>query len=281
MSAALQTPPNLFKQALAQGQEQIGLWLGLADPYAAELCAGSGFDWLLIDGEHAPNDLRSVLASLQAIASAASVGGTGVSAPSHPVVRIPQGETALIKQVLEIGATTLLVPMVESAEQARALVSAMRYPPQGVRGVGSGLARSSRWSAYPNYLQEANERMCLLVQVESAAALAQLESIAAVEGVDGVFIGPADLSASMGYLGQPAHPVVRAAIDQALATIVRAGKAPGILCTDEVLARHYLAMGARFVAVGVDTSLLAQATRSLAARFKAAGPADATHASGY
>jgi 4-hydroxy-2-oxoheptanedioate aldolase len=253
------TPENTFKAALAQPAAQIGLWLGLADPYAAELCATAAFDWLLIDGEHGPSDLRSMLASLQAVAPY----------PAHPVVRIAHGDTALIKQVLEIGATTLLVPMVESAEQARALVRAMRYPPSGVRGVGSGLARSSRWSAYPDYLREANENLCLLVQVETVGALGQLDAIAAVDGVDGVFIGPADLAASMGHLGQPGHPEVRAAIDAAIARILGAGKAPGILAVDEALARHYIGMGARFVAVGVEATLLAQATRSLAARVKA------------
>ncbi len=261
MSNAI-TPDNLFKQALARGDKQIGLWLGLADAYATELVASAGFDWLVIDGEHAPNDLRSTLAALQALAAY----------PVHPVVRIPEGSTTLIKQVLEIGATTVLVPMVENAEQAQALVQAMRYPPHGVRGVGSALARSSRWNTYPNYLQEANARACLLVQVETVAALAQLEAIAAVDGVDGVFIGPADLSASMGFLGQPAHPQVRAAIDAAITTIVQAGKAPGILCADETLARHYMALGAQFVAVGVDSTLLAQATRALAARFKEVRP---------
>nr|WP_315244851.1 4-hydroxy-2-oxoheptanedioate aldolase [uncultured Albidiferax sp.] len=254
----MQTPDNLFKQALARGEVQIGLWQALADPYAAELCAGSGFDWLLLDGEHAPNDLRSLLGALQSVAPY----------PSHPVVRVPHGDAALIKQVLDIGATTLLVPMVESAEQATALVRAMRYPPQGMRGVGSAIARSARWSRYPNYLHEANDRVCLLVQVESLAAMQQIDAIAAVDGVDGVFIGPADLSASMGYLGQPTHPVVRAAIDHAIGRILHAGKAPGILCADEALARHYLALGARFVAVGVDTSLLVRATTALAAQFK-------------
>lgn len=254
----MQTPRNVFKDALAGGQPQIGLWHALADSYATELCAGTGFDWLLIDGEHAPNDLRSMLASLQ----------TAAAYPVHPVIRLPNGDTALIKQALDIGATTLLISMVESAEQATTLVRAMRYPPHGVRGVGSGIARSARWTQYPNYLHEANERLCLLVQVESQAALDQLDAIAAVEGVDGVFIGPADLSASMGYLGQPTHPVVQAAIDEALARIKRAGKAPGILSADEALARHYLALGALFVAVGVDTSLLVKAATALAACFK-------------
>jgi 4-hydroxy-2-oxoheptanedioate aldolase len=265
-----QTPINAFKRAIATPGAQIGLWLGLADPYAAELCASAGFDWLLVDGEHGPNDLRSMLGALQAVAPY----------PSHPVVRIPHGEATLIKQVLEIGATTLLVPMVESAEQARQLVRATRYPPQGMRGVGSGLARSSRWSAYANYLQEANDSICLLVQVETAQALSQVDEIAAVDGVDGVFIGPADLSASMGHLGNPAHPEVRAAIDSAIARIVAAGKAPGILAVDETLARHYIDLGARFVAVGVEATLLARTTRALAARFKAA-PAAASDPAVY
>lgn len=262
---AMTTSPNRFKQALVAGETQIGLWLALADAYAAELCAGSGFDWLLLDGEHAPHDVRSLLASLQAVAPY----------PAQPVVRLPHGDTVLIKQVLEIGATTLLIPMVESAGQARELVRAMRYPPTGIRGVGSGIARSSRWSRDSAYLQHANGQVCLLVQVESAAALEQLADIAQVDGVDGVFIGPADLAASMGLLGQPSHPTVRAAIESAIATIVSNGKAAGILCTDPALARHYLALGARFVAVGVDTSLLVQASTALAAAFQHGSAAEA------
>ncbi|MCJ0765199.1 4-hydroxy-2-oxoheptanedioate aldolase [Variovorax terrae] len=258
----MKTPENTFKSALARGDLQLGLWLALADAYAAELCAGCGFHWLLIDGEHAPNDLRNMLAALQAVAPY----------PSHPVVRIPKADDTLIKQVLELGATTLLVPMVESADQARQLVRAMRYPPQGIRGVGSAIARSARWSRYPDYLHEANERMCLLVQVETHEALARIEEIAAVEGVDGVFIGPADLSASMGLIGQPAHPEVKAAITEALHRIAHAGKAPGILCADEALARHYIEAGARFVALGVDTSLLVKAATGLASRFAGAAP---------
>lgn len=256
----MHTPANAFKQALAEPRARIGLWLGLADPYAAEMCATAGFDWLLIDGEHGPNDLRSMLGALQAVAPY----------PAHPVLRIPQGDTTLIKQVLEIGATTLLVPMVESAAQARELVRATRYPPQGVRGVGSGLARSSRWSAYPDYLNKANDTVCLLVQVETVSALAQVDEIAAVDGVDGVFLGPADLSASMGHLGNPGHPDVRRTIDAAIARILAAGKAPGILAVDEALARHYIGLGARFVAVGVEVTLLARAARALADRFAAA-----------
>lgn len=258
---AMQTPENSFKRAIAEPGARIGLWMGLADPYSAELCATAGFDWLLVDGEHGPNDLRSTLSVLQAVAPY----------PSHPVVRVPHGDPALIKQVLEIGATTLLVPMVESAEQARALVAATRYPPQGIRGVGSGLARSSRWSAYPDYLQEANQRVCLLVQVETVSAMKQIDQIAATEGVDGVFIGPADLAASMGLLGQPGHADVRAAIEHAFTRILAAGKAPGVLSVDEALARRYIELGARFVAVGVEATMLAQAVRTLAGKFRPPG----------
>ena len=266
----MRTPANAFKRALVAPGAQIGLWLGLADPYAAELCATAGFDWLLIDGEHGPNDLRSMLGALQAVAPY----------PSHPVLRIPHGDTTLIKQVLEIGATTLLVPMVETAAQARELVRATRYPPQGVRGVGSGLARSSRWSAHPRYLHEANDRVCLLVQVETASALQQLDEIAAVDGVDGVFIGPADLSASMGYLGNAGHPEVLRAIDGAITRILAAGKAPGILALDPAFARHCIALGARFVAVGVEATMLARAARELSAQFKTAGAAAGAPAAG-
>lgn len=254
----MKTPQNTFKQALARNEAQIGLWVGLGDPYAAELCATAGFDWLLVDGEHGPNDLKSTLGALQAVSAY----------KTHPVVRLPQGDTALIKQVLEIGATTLLIPMVESAVQAAELVRAVRYPPAGIRGVGSGLARSSRWGLYPNYPQEANDEICLLVQAETLSALDAIDEIASVDGVDGVFIGPADLSASMGFLGQPTHPEVKARIEKAFGQIQAQGKALGIFCTDETLARHYLSLGASFVAVGVDATLLAQAARSLSARFK-------------
>ncbi|MFD1626242.1 4-hydroxy-2-oxoheptanedioate aldolase [Azospirillum griseum] len=255
----MKTPENAFKRALAAGTPQFGLWLGLADPYCAEIAAGAGFDWLLIDGEHAPNDLRSVLAQLQAIAAYPG---------SHPIVRPVIGDTAIIKQTLDLGAQTLLIPMVDTAEQAAALVAATRYPPDGVRGVGSALARASRWTRVPNYLDEADGEICLLVQVESVRGLENLDAIAAVPGVDGVFFGPSDLSASMGLRGQPNHPTVRAAIEDGMARVRRAGKAPGVLATDEAVARAYLAAGALFVGVGVDATLYARATSALAARFR-------------
>ena len=264
----MQTPVNPFKLALQNKQPQIGLWLGLADSYSTEICAGAGFDWLLIDGEHAPNDLRSTLQQLQAIA-----GYPGV----HAIARVPMGHghvgEMLLKQYLDLGVTTVLVPMVDTAEQAQALVRAVRYPQDddetgkgGIRGMAG--ARASRFGRYPNYATEANAQVCLLVQAESQTALDNLDAIAAVEGVDGVFIGPADLSASMGYVGQLTHPKVLAAIEDAIARINRAGKAAGILTTDETLAKHYLELGALFVAVGLDTGLLAKHSSALAGRFK-------------
>lgn len=258
----MQLPVNPFKQALQEKRAQIGLWLGLADHYTTEICAGAGFDWLLLDGEHAPNGLRSLLQQAQAIAAYPG---------SHAVARVPLGHgeagTTLIKQYLDLGIQTLLVPMVDTAQQAAALVRAMRYPPDGIRGMAG--ARASRWGRYPNYAREANAQVCLLVQAETRQALDNLEAIAAIEGIDGIFIGPADLSASLGHVADPGHPEVQAAIDQAIKRIAASGKAAGILTTDDDLARHYLDLGATFVAVGVDHTLLARATSQLAAKFKA------------
>jgi 4-hydroxy-2-oxoheptanedioate aldolase len=271
----MHTPVNTFKQALLNKQAQIGLWLALADSYCTEILAGTGFDWLLVDGEHAPNDVRSVLAQLQTISSAASVQDI-TQRISHAVVRPPFGHgeagTALIKQYLDIGAQTLLVPMVETPEQAAQLVQATRYPPEGVRGMASALVRASRWQRYPRYVQEANEQICLLVQVETVAGMDQLDAIAATPGVDGVFIGPADLSASMGFPGDPNHPQVQAAMLDGINRILKADKAPGILSTTEAQARKWLDAGALFVAVGVDTMLLASAASDLRARFRPVRP---------
>jgi 4-hydroxy-2-oxoheptanedioate aldolase len=254
----MQLPVNSFKRALRAGRPQLGLWVGLADPYVAELLATSGFDWLLLDGEHAPNDVRSLLGQLQAVAPY----------PVHPIVRPVIGETALIKQILDIGAQTLLVPMVETAEQARALVTATRYPPRGVRGVGSALARAARWGQVDGYLARAEEELCLLLQVESVRGLENLEAIAALEGVDGVFFGPSDLAGSMGLLGNSTDPAVQAAVSNGIATVRRAGKAAGVLTTEIPVARRYFEQGATFVGVGVDTLLLTRAARELAAAFR-------------
>ncbi|PJG85078.1 4-hydroxy-2-oxoheptanedioate aldolase [Conservatibacter flavescens] len=249
---------NIFKQHIQAKQAQIGLWLGLASGYSCELAANAGFDWLLLDAEHAPNDLQSLLHQLHTLAAY----------PVSPIVRPPIGENYMIKQLLDIGAQTLLIPMVESAAQARELVKAIHYPPKGVRGVGSALARASRWNTIPNYLQRADDEICLLVQVETKKGLDNLNEIVAVEGVDGVFIGPADLSASLGHLGNPSHPDVQYAIEQAIHTINQANKAAGILYADETLAKHYLQLGCLFVAVGVDTSLLMQSLKNLAQKYK-------------
>jgi 4-hydroxy-2-oxoheptanedioate aldolase len=274
----MQTPINPFKQAITNKQAQIGLWLGLADPYCAEICAGAGFDWLLIDGEHSPNGLASILAQAQAIAAYPG---------SNAIARVPVGHghvgTANIKQYLDLGLQTLLVPMVDTGEQAAAIVKAMRYPQDdgegGVRGMGG--ARASRWGRYPNYAKEANAQVCLLVQAETVEALNNLEAIANTDGVDGVFIGPADLSASLGHVGNPNHPEVQAAIEKAIARILKCGKAPGILTADEAQARRYLEVGAIFVAVGLDTAILARNTVALAAKFKTAAPAKPAAPSTY
>ncbi|MER2946595.1 4-hydroxy-2-oxoheptanedioate aldolase [Serratia bockelmannii] len=252
---------NHFKRALQEKRPQIGLWLGLCSSYSAELLAGAGFDWLLIDGEHAPNNVQTVLGQLQAVAPY----------PSQPVVRPPWNDAVIIKQLLDVGAQTLLIPMIQNAEQARDAVRATRYPPHGVRGVGSALARASRWNRVPDYLQQADEQMCVLVQIETREAVKNLDAILQVEGVDGVFIGPADLSADMGFAGNPQHPEVQRTIDDAIARIRAASKAPGILMANKVLAQRYLEAGALFVAVGVDTTLLARAAEALADEFKQGG----------
>ena len=257
----MNTPSNPFKHAIQHKQAQIGLWLSLANAYSAEICALAGFDWLLIDGEHAPNDLRSIQSQLQTIAAYPQ---------SHPIARIPVGDTALIKQYLDLGAQTLLVPMVDTPEQAAHLVRACRYPQDDGQGGIRGMAgtRASRWGHFTDYYKRANEEVCLLVQAETALALKNLDAIAATEGVDGVFIGPADLSASLGHVGNPNHPEVQAAIEDAIARIIQAGKAPGILTSDEAQARHYLSLGALFVAVGLDGQILMRQTTALAAKFK-------------
>lgn len=249
---------NSFKTALNEGRKQIGLWLSMASPYSAEMCATAGFDWLLIDGEHAPSELQTTLSQLQAVAPYAA----------HPIVRVVQGEPSRIKQLLDIGVQTLLIPMVETAEQAKAMVSATRYPPEGIRGVGSAVARASRWNARPDYVHQANEEVCLLVQVETVKALENLESICAVDGVHGVFIGPADLAASMGHLGNPGHPDVQAAIEKAIEMIKSSGKSVGTLTGDVAQAKRYLALGAQFVAVGIELSLMMQAVRLRAEEFE-------------
>lgn len=248
-------PHNSFKHAINEGELQLGCWLGLADPYIAEISAGAGFDWLLIDGEHAPNDLRSITAQLQVIAAR----------DAHVVVRPPIGETWIIKQLLDAGAQSLLIPMVESAQQARDLVSAVTYPPRGVRGVGSALARASDFAAIGDYLTTARDEICLLAQVENLKGMNQLDEILAVEGLDGVFIGPSDLAADMGFIGKAGQAEVKQAVLDAMQRIVAAGKAAGILTLDDELQQQCRALGASFIATEIDVTLFARNMRGAAA----------------
>lgn len=252
-------PRNTFKAALKEGRFQIGLWVALANAYTAEICAGAPYDWLLLDAEHGPNDIQTLVAQLQAVSTY----------PVHAIVRPPIGEAWLIKQILDIGAQTILVPMVETKEHAKAMVNAVRYPPHGTRGVGASLARASGFNRIPDYLQCANEEVCLLLQIESRAGIANLDAIAKIEGVDGVFIGPADLAADMGFLGKPGEPEVQAVVGAALGCIQKHGKAAGILTGDQTLARRYVELGASFVGIGSDVALLVNATTKLVTDFRA------------
>jgi 4-hydroxy-2-oxoheptanedioate aldolase len=253
----MQLPENRFKQALKAGQPQIGLWSSLSSSYTVEVLAGAGFDWLLLDMEHSPNDLESLLGQLQAAAPY----------PTHPVVRVPWNDMVMMKRVLDVGAQSLLVPYVCTPEEAATAVSHMRYPPGGVRGV-AGTTRATRFGRIKDYARRAQEQLCLLVQVETRAALDNIEAICAVDGVDGVFIGPADLHASLGYPGEIARPEVKPLIDEAVRRIRKAGSAPGILTPSEADARHWLQCGALFVAVGADVGILARGAEALAAKFK-------------
>ena len=253
-------PRTTFKHAIAAGTPQIGLWLSLSSNYSAEVCAGSGFDWLLLDTEHSPNEIDMVLGQLQAIAPY----------PSHPVVRVAWNDPVIVKRTLDVGAQTLLFPFVQSAAEAAAAVAATRYPPRGIRGV-AGTTRATRFGRVKDYAKRAHEETCVLVQVETQEAVEAIEAIAKVEGVDGIFIGPADYHASLGYCGETANPAVLPKIEDAVRRIRAAGKAPGILTPDEKLAKRYLELGALFIAVGADVGLLARGSEALAAKFKAKG----------
>lgn len=247
-----------FRDALAAADRTLaGMWVCSGSPLVAELCAGSGLDWLLIDAEHSPNGLESVLAQLQAI------NGYQI----HTLVRPPVNDTVVIKQYLDLGIQNLLIPMVNSVAEAEAAVAATRYPPHGVRGVGSSLARAARWNRIPDYLARASETVSVTVQIESTAAVDTVENILAVDGVDAIFLGPSDLAASMGLLGQQEHPQVRAAVEHCLAAAQQAGKPTGVNAFNRDTARAYLGAGASFVLVGADVALLARGSEGLAADF--------------
>jgi 4-hydroxy-2-oxoheptanedioate aldolase len=263
--------PNGFKAALRDRRPIIGLWLAMADAYAAELAGHAGFDWLVVDGEHGPNDLRSIMAQLQALQGS----------PSEAVVRLPVGETWMIKQALDIGARSLLIPMVDSVEQTQALVRAVRYPPDGIRGMGAAIARASRFGTVADYAAKAGDDICLVVQAETRAAMADIERIAAIDGIDGVFIGPADLAADMGFPGNLGAPEVQVAIEKGIAAILKAGKPAGILTFDETLNRRYLELGATFVAVGADVAEFSVALQRLRSRYRQADADETQTSRGY
>lgn len=252
-------PRNSFKAALQKGKPQLGLWCTLAHSYAAEIVAGSGFDWLLFDTEHSPADVETVLSQLQAV-SAYNVS---------PVVRPASNDIVLIKRFLDIGAQSLLIPYVQSAEEARRAVAGIRYAPDGVRGV-SAVTRATRFGRIKDYARKAAQELCLLVQIETQAGLDALEDIAAVDGIDGLFIGPADLAASLGYPGEPNHPTVRIAIEDAVKRIHACGKPAGILTPDAEFAKHLMKLGVIFTAVGIDAMALVKASESLLAQFRSA-----------
>lgn len=253
-------PSNSLKAALAAGQVQTGCWLALSSPAAAEIAATAGFDWCLIDGEHGPNLLPEMLTQLRALAAGAA----------HPIVRVPAGEAWMLKQVLDLGVQTVLVPMVDTGEQARELARAVRYPPQGIRGLGSALARASGYNAIADYVHTANDEVCLILQAESRQAIENIDAIAGTEGVDCVFIGPADLAADMGYIGNAAAPEVVEAIDHAIARIRAAGKAAGILAFDPAVAARHLRNGVQFIGMTSDVTALAQSLRGAAAAARSA-----------
>jgi 4-hydroxy-2-oxoheptanedioate aldolase len=257
----MELPPNPFKRALSEGRQQVGLWASLANPYTAEIVAGAGFDWMVLDGEHSPNDPTTILPQLQAVAPY----------PVAPVVRPAWNDTVLIKRYLDIGTQSLLIPYVQDAAEAARAVAAIRYPTRGIRGV-AGVTRASRFGRVKDYARRAEEALCLLVQIETRDGLANLEAIARTDGVDGVFIGPADLAAALGHLGDQQHAEVQAAIEDAIKRIRACGKPAGILATDEASARRYIGWGTTFTAVGLDAMILARGAEALAALFKKKQP---------
>ena len=263
-------PHNRFIAGIETGNTQFGVWLSIPDQTVAEIVAGAGFDWLLVDHEHGPFELRDVMSHLQAMAPY----------DVAPIVRPVDDNPALLKKLCDIGAQSFIVPMIDTAEQAAAVVSAVKYPPDGRRGMGTSMARAARWNTVPNYLQHANAEICVIVQAETVTAIENIKAIANTSGVDGVFFGPSDLSASMGHAGDVSHPEVMEAISSGLRTVRAAGKNAGLLCLDESQVPHYVNCGANFVGVGVDTLLLGNSARALAAMYDSDDD-DASSPAGY
>lgn len=253
----LQLGPTFYQSLNQTGRPLAGMWVCSGSPLVAEICAGAGLDWILVDAEHSPNGLESILAQLQAIHGY----------PVQVMVRPPVNDTVVIKQYLDLGVQNLLIPMVNAGTEAAAAVAAVRYPPHGVRGVGSALARASRWNRVPDYLAEAAGTVSVTVQIESTAAVDAVEEILAVDGVDGIFLGPSDLAASMGLLGQQEHPQVRDAVEHCIKAATAAGKPAGVNAFNPDTARAYLDAGASFVLVGADVAMLARGSEALASQF--------------
>lgn len=249
-------PTNGFKQALREGKQQIGLWCTLPGGYAAEAMAGAGYDWMMFDTEHSPADPLTVLSQLQAVAPY----------PVEAVVRPASNDPVLIKRFLDLGAQTLLIPYVQNASEARAAVAATRYPPGGIRGV-SGLTRATRFGRVRDYARRAQDELCVLVQVETREALAEIEAIAAVEGVDGIFVGPGDLAASLGHAGELGHPAVTASVEDAIRRIRACRKPAGVLTADPIFAQHCMGLGTTFTAVTIDVGVLARGCESMRRHF--------------
>lgn len=254
----MQIRQNTFKQNLQKGKKQYGIWNGLADSYAAEICAGAGFDWICIDGEHAPFDLRTILHNMQAIQSH--------NVPA--IVRVPTADPVLMKQLMDAGAQSILAPMIETADQAELIAKAMVYPPNGIRGVGTALARAAQWNRVNDYFKVANEQMCCIGQIESIKGVEALDEILEVAGLDVCFLGPADLGATMGYLGQPGHPEVVKLVKECIHKIVKAGKVAGFLTGSKQLIQEYTEAGALMIGVGLDTLILAKGTKAMAESYK-------------
>lgn len=252
----MQLPTNAFKRAIAEGRRQVGFWLSLSSAAVAEVVAGTGYDWVMVDTEHAPNDLQSVVDQLRVLEGSTS-----------PVVRPAWNDPVLIKRLLDVGSATLLVPFVRNPEEAARAVAATRYPPRGIRGVATS-QRASRWGQRADYVRRYEEELCVIVQLETASSLAELERIAAVPGVDALFVGPSDLAADLGHLGETGHPEVQAAIADALSRGRRAGKPMGTFAPAIDDARRYLDLGVTFVAVGADAGVLSRGAESLASSFR-------------
>jgi 4-hydroxy-2-oxoheptanedioate aldolase len=250
-------PINQLKRALRAGRTQTGCWLSLASHVSAEICASAGFDWVLVDTEHAPADLQNVHHQLHAIAAY----------PTAALCRAYWNDTVLIKRLLDVGVQSLVLPYVQSAEEAKRAVAAVRYPPKGIRGVSAN-SRANRFGRVAGYFAHANDEILLMVQVETRAAVSEIEKMAAIDGIDGIFIGPQDLAADYGHLGNPAHPEVQAAMSDALTRIKKTGKIPGILAFNEPDAKRWIEHGAQFVAVTSDQHLLVRESAAVASRFK-------------